>query len=58
MSQTCKAQLFKFSWGVSSRFHATSSADISASCREDERMRIEAQNPNPKAPLVRYVAGT
>lgn len=26
--------------------------------REEERNRIEAQNPNPKAPLVRYVGGT
>ncbi|KAL6777740.1 hypothetical protein ACKKBG_A15460 [Auxenochlorella protothecoides x Auxenochlorella symbiontica] len=25
---------------------------------EDERLRIEAQNPNPKMPLVRYVGGT
>lgn len=27
-------------------------------CREEERLRIESQNPNPKAPLVRYVGGT
>ena len=27
-------------------------------CRETERQRIEATNPNPKRPLVRYVAGT
>lgn len=26
--------------------------------REKERMRIEAKNPNPKLPLVRYVGGT
>lgn len=25
---------------------------------EDERLRIEAQNPNPNMPLVRYVGGT
>jgi len=25
---------------------------------EDERQRIEAQNPNPRMPLVRYVGGT
>ena len=25
---------------------------------EEERIRIEAQNPNPKQPLVRYVGGT
>lgn len=26
--------------------------------REEERLRIEATNPNPKRPLVRYVGGT
>lgn len=26
--------------------------------REEERLRIEDKNPNPKAPLVRYVGGT
>ena len=27
-------------------------------CSEQERLRIEAKNPNPKMPLVRYVGGT
>ena len=27
-------------------------------CSEEERLRIEAKNPNPKMPLVRYVGGT
>lgn len=26
--------------------------------RESERQRIEAQNPNPKMPMVRYMGGT
>lgn len=26
--------------------------------RESERLRIEAQNPNPKMPMVRYIGGT
>ena len=28
------------------------------SCSEEERLRIEATNPNPRLPLVRYVGGT
>jgi len=27
-------------------------------CSDEERIRIEAKNPNPKMPLVRYVGGT
>ena len=27
-------------------------------CSEEERLRIEDKNPNPKMPLVRYVGGT
>lgn len=27
-------------------------------CSEEERIRIENKNPNPKMPLVRYVGGT
>ena len=27
-------------------------------CSEEERLRIEDKNPNPKMPLVRYVEGT
>ena len=29
-----------------------------AACSEEERLRIEATNPNPRLPLVRYVGGT
>jgi protein phosphatase 1L len=27
-------------------------------CSENERKRIERQNPNPRMPLVRFVGGT
>ena len=40
--------------------HHTSRALFSrfAVPRESERQRIEAQNPNPKMPMVRYMGGT
>ena len=31
---------------------------VALPCSEEERLRIEAKNPNPKMPLVRYVGGT
>lgn len=43
---------------LSSLSLSSSNAALGIWCRERERQRIEAKNPNPKMPLVRYVGGT